>query len=107
MELDVYKEVTEALGPRAREILTDGIRLREDLGLPVFELGPPFRLARVGEVPSWMEVKYETFVVRPGCLFTPVICDDTRSLQIASIAESRGETFPPVPETISISPLPP
>jgi hypothetical protein len=67
VDVAVDKDVLDELGPRARRRIEDGIAASSSGGLPVLRLQRPLRFADDADVPSSMEVMYETFTVRRGC----------------------------------------
>jgi len=85
MHLNIYDEITDALGPGASTIVFDSIVASEqvdDSGLPSFELRAPLRWATDTEIPLQMMVQYSRFVVRRGCSDLAVSCSPDLSLEV-------------------------
>lgn len=83
VEIDIYDEVQQDLGPDAETILVSSITARTVHGLPVLNLELPFRFASDYEIPLQMMVQYENFVVMRGCdEELGGICNATRSIQV-------------------------
>ena len=84
IEIDAYDEFLAV--PGARELLRTGITARTRYRMPVLQLSSPLRFATSDEVPSYMEVEYETFSVLRGCdeSLAPLACTSRPGAQVVS-----------------------
>ena len=103
VRIDVYEEVLRALGPEAETVLPTLISGRTQAGLPVLSLVPPLRFADDLEVPSYLEVTYESFTVRRGCDIGPsVVCSGDKTVQAASLSTQVASAPDPMSPRLSI-----
>ncbi len=88
MRIEVYEDILEAWGDGIEADLLQHIRpVNGESGLPSFELSGPFLWAEDTDVPAFMEVFYDTFVVRRGCGESGVSCSSSGSVQVIPIDE--------------------
>lgn len=99
----MYDEVLRALGPEAKAVLQALISAGTQAGLPVLSLVPPLRFADDLEVPSFLEVTYESFTVRRGCdIGRGVVCSADESVQAIALSTQISPAPDPMPPGLSI-----
>jgi len=69
----------------AESAVTQAIELEDVDGWPVIRLTSPFTWGYVGAVSP--TVRYETFVIEPGCTEDAVSCTDNRAIQVLALAD--------------------
>ncbi len=82
VDVTLYDEVWEELGAAANEVFFNAFGGDIENGFPVLRLDPPFRWATDFEVPTAMEVTFETFAVRRGCDEIVVACNRQGGVQV-------------------------
>jgi hypothetical protein len=82
VEVTLSDEVWEVLGSAANEVFFNAFSGEIENELPVLRLAPPFRWATDLEVPTAMEVTFETFAVRRGCDGIAVACSPQGGVQV-------------------------
>ena len=81
------EDVLDALGAEAlaQTVVTRGIELEETEGWPVIRLTSPFTWGYAGAVSP--AVRFETFVIEPGCTEIAVACGDNRAVQVLALTD--------------------
>lgn len=95
--INFFDHILEQLGPDAEQIITSSIHMSTTRGLPVFELDPPFRF---GAFPP-LQVRYQTFIVQPGCDAEAVACSATGAVQVVPRFSFSSDLWPDPQVTIS------
>ena len=103
IRITVYDEVLRALGPDAKTRLQTLISAKTQAGLPALSLLRPLRFADDLEVPSYLEVTYESFTVRRGCDVGPkVVCSADKTIQAISLSTQIATAPDPMPPGLTI-----
>jgi hypothetical protein len=81
VEFDLYDDIRAELGGSVDDL----IAVSSVNGFPVLDLTPPLRFARDEEVPHFMQVMFEDFVVMRGCGPLAWRCSERGAVQVVPI----------------------
>jgi hypothetical protein len=81
VEFDLYDDIRAELGGSVDDL----IAVSSVNGFPVLDLNPPLRFARDEEVPLFMKVMFEDFVVMRGCGPLAWRCSERGAVQVVPI----------------------
>lgn len=79
VEMVLDQSVVDDIGPGVADVVEASIGVEVIDGFPVLTVGEPFGWDPDGNSP---EVRYESFVVRPGCGIQAVLCSDNNVVQV-------------------------